>query len=140
MPPAVSDHELVERALAARRNAYAPYSGFRVGAALLASGDRVFTGSNVENASYGLTVCAERVAVYSAVAAGAREFTVLAVAGDGGDPALPCGACLQVLSEFAPHVRLLLADGRGNFTVRTLPDLLPEAFRLRGPGGAPQQT
>jgi len=134
---ALSDTELVERALAARQNAYAPYSGFRVGAALQVPGDRVFTGCNVENASYGLTVCAERVAVVSAVAAGAREFTVLAVAGDGEGPALPCGACLQVLSEFAPHLRLLLANARGEFAVRTLPELLPKAFQLHRRGDTP---
>ncbi len=127
---ALSDTELAERAGAALQNAYAPYSGFRVGAALLVPGGRVFTGCNVENASYGLAVCAERAAVVSAVAAGVREFTALAVAVEGEKTALPCGACLQVLSEFAPGLRLILADGRGEFTVRTLSELLPEAFRL----------
>jgi homotetrameric cytidine deaminase/rRNA maturation RNase YbeY len=157
--PALSDTELAERALAALQNAYAPYSGFRVGAALLVPGGRVFTGCNVENASYGLTVCAERVAVVSAVAAGVREFMALAVAVDGEKTALPCGACLQVLSEFppgriyavggtdgtggaclqvlrefVPELRLILANGRGEFTVRTLSELLPEAFRLHSKG------
>lgn len=134
MPGAPYDTELVKRALTARESAYAPYSGFRVGAALSVPGGRVFTGCNVENASYGLTICAERVAVVSAVAGGAREFVALAVAGDGEDSCRPCGACLQVLSEFAPHLRLLLANARGEFAVKTLTELLPEAFCLHSKG------
>lgn len=134
-----SDSELVERARVARERAYAPYSGYRVGAALSTAGGRVFTGCNVENASYGLTVCAERVAVFAAVAAGEREFAALAVAADGPDRARPCGACLQVLHEFAPALRLLLADGRGRFEVKTVAELLPGAFRLP-PGGGEDQT
>ncbi|MBE0467259.1 MAG: cytidine deaminase [Candidatus Desulforudis sp.] len=130
MPAAVSDAQLVELALATRESAYAPYSGFRVGAALLTAGGRVFTGCNVENASYGLTVCAERVAVFSAVAGGAREFTALAVVGDGEGYCCPCGACLQVLHEFGPQVRLLLADARGGFRVKTVAELLPGGFSL----------
>jgi len=127
---AVSDAELVAKALKARTNAYAPYSRFPVGAALLTAGGRVFTGSNVENASFGLTVCAERVAVFAAVAAGEREFRALAVAAGGDGYCRPCGACLQVLHEFAPALRLLLADGRGRFEEKTVAELLPGAFSL----------
>ncbi len=130
MTAVFTDAALVQQALAARANAYAPYSRFRVGAALLTSGGRVFTGCNVENASLGLTVCAERVAVFSAVAAGEREFAALAVAGDGDKHCRPCGACLQVLHEFAPALRLLLAGGRGSFEVKTVAELLPGAFNL----------
>lgn len=124
----MQDAQLVELALAVRRRAYAPYSGFRVGAALLTSGGRVFIGCNVENVSYGLTVCAERVAVFSAVAGGELEFVTLAVAADGDGCCRPCGACLQVLHEFGRHVRLLLANARGEFQVKTVSELLPEAF------------
>lgn len=130
MPVVCADAALVEKALAARENAYAPYSRYRVGAALVTAGGRVFTGCNVENASYGLTVCAERVAVFAAVAAGEREFAALAVAAGGTAYARPCGACLQVLHEFAPGLRLLLADGQGRFEVKTVAELLPGAFTL----------
>ncbi len=135
MAAACSDAELVGLALAARGNAYAPYSRYRVGAALLTTGGRVFTGCNVENGSYGLTVCAERVAVFAAVAGGERGFAALAVAADREGYCRPCGACLQVLSEFAPSLRLLLADVRGDFEVKTVAELLPGAFRFpRGEG------
>ncbi|MDI6710021.1 MAG: cytidine deaminase [Thermoanaerobacterales bacterium] len=127
----MTDRELVERALAARSGAYAPYSGFEVGAALLAADGTVYTGANIENASYGLSICAERVAVFKAVSEGRREFTALAVASGGDDYCRPCGACRQVLAEFAPDLRLLMANARGDFRETRLAELLPEAFRLR---------
>lgn len=124
----VEERELVQKAVEARRNAYAPYSRFSVGAALLAKDGRVFLGCNVENASYGLTVCAERVALFKAVSEGAREFVALAVA-CGAGPCSPCGACRQVLYEFAPDLLIIMADGEGK-TWRTarLFDLLPHGF------------
>ncbi len=92
--------ELVAAAWAARDLAHAPYSNFQVGAALMATDGRVFTGCNVENLSFGLTICAERVAIGSAIAAGAREFRALAVVADTQEPISPCGACRQVMAEF----------------------------------------
>jgi cytidine deaminase len=137
------DTELVNAARQVRGNAYAPYSGYHVGAALRAADGRIFTGCNVENTSYGLTICAERAAVCGAVAAGARAgFTAVAVAtGTGGTP---CGACLQVLAEFAPAapktITVYLADeGAGTVRETTLAALLPDAFRLRDDAPLPGQ-
>jgi cytidine deaminase len=119
---------LLRRAREARRRAYAPYSRFRVGAALLASDGTVYTGTNIENSSYGLTICAERVAVQTAVADGIRRFRGLAVVADGPELVAPCGACRQVLAEFAPKLEIILARSRGPGERRRLAELLPEAF------------
>lgn len=116
---------LVETAWAAREKAYAPYSNFKVGAALLCADGRVFSGCNVENLSYGLTNCAERVAIGAAVAAGAREFLAVAVVADTGVPISPCGACRQVLAEFGVP-RILLAN-RTERLEFTLEELLPRS-------------
>jgi cytidine deaminase len=116
---------LVEAAWQAREMAYAPYSNFHVGAALLAADGRVFVGCNVENISYGLTNCAERVAVGAAIAAGARKFFAVAVVADTGVPISPCGACRQVLAEFGvPQVMLASRTAREEFR---LEELLPRA-------------
>ena len=117
--------ELVKAAWQARELAYAPYSMFPVGAALLAADGRVFVGCNVENLSYGLTNCAERVAIGAAIVAGAREFLALAVVADSGVPISPCGACRQVLAEFGVP-RVVLANRASRLEFR-LEELLPRA-------------
>ena len=121
--------ELVGLARAAARQAYAPESGFRVGAAIRARSGAVYTGCNVENASFSVSVCAERVALFAAVAAGAREFTGLAVVAgeDGLDDAPPCGACRQALVEFSPGMMIAYRFG-GEYVARTLSELLPDPF------------
>jgi len=123
----MTDRDLIAAALKARKESYSPYSKFPVGAALLSRSGKVYVGTNVENASYGLTICAERVAMGAAVTAGEREFETIAVVVKGGGS--PCGACRQVLSEFAPDLRVLLADEEGVLVnERTMKELLPAAF------------
>ena len=118
---------LVREAAEARAHAYAPYSRFQVGAAVLAGG-RTFRGCNVENASYGLTICAERAAAFAAVAAGARRVEAVAVVTDAERPTPPCGACRQVLSEFGPDAVVICATLAGAVVTYRLSDLLPAAF------------
>jgi cytidine deaminase len=122
--------QLIDAALAVRQRAYAPYSKFLVGAAVLAEDGSITTGANVENASYGLTLCAERVAASAAVAAGARVLTAVAIATCGG--ASPCGACRQVLAEFGGTMEVVLIDADEPTRCRTttLDQLLPEQFKL----------
>mgnify|MGYP000850659059 FL=1 len=123
----MNDKELIARAAAFRRHAYAPYSGFAVGAALLGKSGRVYGGVNVENASYPVGICAERAAIAAAVTAGEREFEALAVIADSPEPCAPCGMCRQVLMEF-PIKRIILANTRGDVRILTPAALLPYAF------------
>lgn len=121
---------LMEQARKAADQAYAPYSGFRVGAALLCEDGTVFTGCNVENSSYSLTICAERNAVFQAVSQGRRNFLALAIYVDDDEIFPPCGACRQVLAEFNPRLQILYANRLGSI-LSDLETLLPQAFILR---------
>ena len=126
----MTDLELLKIAQEAREHAYAPYSGFKVGAALLDRSGRVFSGCNVENASFGLTVCAERVAVFKAISEGSSQFSRLLITG-GEDIITPCGACRQVLAEFAPDLVVICASESGMMIQYELKELLPQSFALR---------
>ena len=123
----MNEEKLVALATAVRKNAYAPYSNFSVGAALLAKSDKVFVGCNVENISFRLTVCAEEAAVAAAVAAGEKEFLSIAIVTDSEEPAVPCGACRQVLAEFNPHLEIATATLKGRTQKILLSELLPLA-------------
>ncbi|MBO8160296.1 MAG: cytidine deaminase [Thermosipho sp. (in: Bacteria)] len=119
---------LIDEAFKAQEKAYAPYSKFRVGAALLTKNGKVFTGCNIENASYGLTCCAERVAIFKAVSEGEREFDTLVIVGDTTEPVSPCGACRQVMSEFGDFRVILVSNDRKK-KITTVKELLPYSFK-----------
>lgn len=119
---------LLLEARGALKNAYAPYSNYRVGAAVLTEGGKIFCGCNIENASYGLTICAERVALFNAISQGHRKFKAIAVVTSDGS--YPCGACLQVMAEFAPDLTLIISDTKTKPIVIKLKELLPKAFNL----------
>ena len=138
----MNDIELYRMAENARKNAYAPFSGFQVGAALLTKAGRVYTGVNVENSSYGATICAERTAFVKAISEGERDFDSIAISA-GSVPSLPCGICRQFMYEFAPDIRVITGPldktgdgsvshetGDGGLSVKTLRELLPDGFVL----------
>ncbi|MGA0094193.1 MAG: cytidine deaminase [Chthoniobacterales bacterium] len=120
-----TDQQLVTQAIAVAGQAYAPYSRFHVGAVLVGRDGRTFAGCNVENISFGLTICAERNAVFAAVAAGCREFAKIVIVADTEVPASPCGACRQVLAEFEPDLEVVLSTFRGKSEMFRLSELLP---------------
>lgn len=127
----MTDKELIALAENASKNAYAPYSNFKVGAALLTSDGRVFAGCNVENASYGAAICAERTAAVKAVSEGAVHFSAIAIVNAGGGLTFPCGICRQFLYEFAEDdFRVILKDDSGDISVYALEELIPHGFRL----------
>ncbi len=127
-PYTLTSNDLIKAAQKAKAKAYAPYSKFKVGAALLAKSGKVYTGCNVENASYGLTCCAERNAVFQAVGRRERNFTAIAIVSDSPEPTAPCGACRQVLNEFAPEMEVIMAGAKGRVKTRRLKELLPDSF------------
>jgi len=122
------DAALCAAALAARENAHAPFSKFRVGAAVEDDAGRIHTGCNVENSTYGLTICAERVAVFKAISEGARKFQRIAIAADTETLTPPCGACRQILWEFCGDLQIILVNLKGDSEVLQLKDLFPRAF------------
>jgi len=124
------DLALLAFAREVQEKAYAPYSNFRVGAAIYANDD-IFQGVNVENAAYGSTICAERAALTAAVTAGCRDITAIAIVGDSESPTVPCGCCRQALAEFNPELRVIMGGSTDEVLVMTLGELLPEAF-VRG--------
>ena len=135
----MTDRELVQMAFSMQERSYVPYSKFPVGAALLCADGAVFTGCNVENAAYGSTICAERTALLKAVSEGHRDdWQAIAIAGRGQDYCWPCGSCRQMLYEFAPDLKVLVARADGEFVTTTLSELMPHGFgprsleRLRG--------
>lgn len=134
----MTDLELMRAAVQARENAYAPYSRFHVGAAILAKDGRVFLGCNVENVSFGATNCAERTAIFAAVAAGAREFSAIAITGGVADKPAdfcpPCGICRQVLAEFGGKELRVLLGNSDKYEIYTVADLLPLAFEEKSLG------
>jgi len=134
-----SEAKLIEIATAARLKSVAPFSNFMVGAAVQTRGGKVFTGSNIESASYGLTVCAERVAIWKALSEGERDFTDLVIVADTEQLTPPCGTCRQIIWEFCRHARIVLANLRGQHEEVNIRDLLPKAFDARFLKGATQR-
>jgi len=126
----MTDKELIKKADTVKENAYVPYSGFPVGAALMSKDGTVFTGCNVENATFGATICAERTAITKAVSEGHKQFSRIAIISEATDYCLPCGICRQVLMEFSPDIELLCAKADGSYESYRLEELLPHAFRL----------
>jgi cytidine deaminase len=123
--------ELIEQAKEAMNDAYAPYSGFKVGAALLCKSGRIYSAGNMENASSGADICAERAAVAKAIASGEREFEAIAVVGDTPEPISPCGICRQSLIEFGKEIQVVMVNLRGDTAIASIEDLLPRAFTGR---------
>ena len=119
---------LVRFARKAQKRSLAPFSHFRVGAALLAADGRIFSGCNIENSSYGLTMCAERTALFKAVSEGERKFKAIAIVSDDEGYTSPCGACRQVMLDLAGNIEIVLADKKGNIRVHTMGELLPHPF------------
>lgn len=125
----ITDKELCDISMKAQKNAYVPYSGFRVGAALLCEDGTVYTGCNIENASYGATICAERCAIYKAVSEGNCNFVKIAVTSSEGDFTMPCGICRQVLAEFMKEGYIITTNGKEIKTYK-VEELIPESFHL----------
>ena len=123
--------KLIAEAKMAREKAYAPYSNFKVGAAVLTIDGKIFIGSNVENSSYGLSICAERAAIFNAVSSGYKKFTKIAVVTDSEPPASPCGACRQVIFEFGDDIEVIMANLKGDIKIMKIDELLKDGFTHR---------
>jgi cytidine deaminase len=123
--------ELAQKAISAKSKALPPYSNFHVGAALLTEDGKIYLGGNIENSSYSLTICAERVAVFKAISEGERNFTAIAVAGDDSDYCPPCGACRQVLNDLCGDIDVILVNGESELIIKKLSVLLPLAFNVK---------
>ncbi|MCX8015232.1 MAG: cytidine deaminase [candidate division WOR-3 bacterium] len=121
--------KLIKTAKQASKLAYAPYSQFKVGSALLTKSNKIYSGANIENASYGLTICAERVAIFKAISEGEKEFKAMAIYTKTKDFTMPCGACRQVLNEFSPKIDLILINAAGKIKRTKLTKLLPHPFK-----------
>ncbi len=126
----LSNEDLIVRARHAQQNAYAPYSQFKVGAAIVTEDGQVFTGCNVENSTFGATSCAERNAVYCAICAGAQVFTKIVIVTDSEEPVMPCGICRQVLYEFNPDIEIIAVNASGKKDRVRLSEILPKGFEL----------
>ena len=120
--------KLIKEAEKARKKAYTPYSKFKVGAAVLCDDGKIFSGCNIENVSFGLTICAERVAFFKAISEGSTKFKAIAVIGNTDKPCSPCGSCRQVISEFSEDIPLIMANLKGDVRIKKIKELLPEAF------------
>ncbi|MEF8873530.1 MAG: cytidine deaminase [Candidatus Thermoplasmatota archaeon] len=125
------EEKLIEKAKEARKNAYAPYSEFKVGAAVLTLDGEIYTGCNVENSSYGLSICAERVAIFNAVSDGKRDLEAVAVIADTQEVVAPCGACRQVIFELNENMDVIMADMSGNRSIKSIDELLVNGFSLK---------
>jgi len=126
----MNDKELLKVAASVRERAYAPYSNFKVGCAVLTEDDKLYTGVNIENVSYGATNCAERTAIFKAVSEGSRKIKTIAIASDSNDIIFPCGICRQVMVEFGDaHTRVICSKKSGEYKVFTLGEILPNAFK-----------
>lgn len=123
----MNNKELIKKAIEAQKNAYVPYSHFHVGAALLTEDGELYTGCNIENASYTPTVCAERTAIFKAVSEGHKKIKTIAIVGDS-DPTYPCGVCRQVIREFGMNAEIIIAKSPDNYKTYTLEELLPYSF------------
>jgi cytidine deaminase len=120
--------QLIDRAREARLKAFTPYSKFGVGSAVLTENGTIFTGCNIENASLGMTICAERVAIYKAISEGFKNIKAIAIIGDTEDPCPPCGACRQVMMEFAPNMDVIMSNLQNKVKIMKAKELLPDAF------------
>ncbi len=128
----MNDRELIFLAEEARQQAYAPYSNFLVGAAILTADNKIFSGANIENSSYGLTICAERVAIFEMIKNGCFQAKKIAIIGSSPEPLAPCGACRQVMAEFfTPETEIIMAGLNKTFIKKTLAELLPHSFNLK---------